>query len=405
LLALAGCQKESYDIVLKGGHVIDTRNGIDKKGDVAIKGGKIARVADSIPVEQAGKVINVEGLYVTPGLIDIHAHVYSGTGQAGVLTGDQSVYPDGFTFRVGVTTVVDAGTAGWRNFEDFKDRVIDRSKTRVLVLLNIAGLGMSGANEQDQSDMEPGPLAEMAKKHSSIVVGVKSAHFGGPEWISVENAVKAGEMANIPVMVDFGANKPERPISELFMKKLRPGDIYTHVFSGLRHELGEDGKLNPALAEGRKRGIIFDIGHGGGSFRWNVAMAAFKEGFWPDTISTDLHTGSMNAGMKDQLNIMSKFLSNGVPLAEVIKMSADTPAKVIKRLELGHLGVGAGADVAVLRVDEGQFGFVDSRGARAVGNKLLVCEFTLRDGQVVWDLNGRANEQWEEHYKKNPDLL
>jgi dihydroorotase len=385
-----------YDVLLRGGHVIDPRNNLSAVRDVAIAGGKIAAVAPRIDPADAFKTIDVSGLYVTPGLIDIHVHVYTGTGEKGSYAGDNSVYPDGFTLRSGVTTVVDAGGAGWRNFEDFKARVIDRSKTRVLALLNIVGHGMrGGAYEQDLADMASAPAGEMARKYAGVIVGIKTAHYGGPEWIPVEHAVEAGTMASVPVMVDFGANKPERPVAELVTKKLRPGDIYTHVYSGLRNELDASGRVNPGLWEGRKRGVIFDVGHGGGSFAWRVAVPAIKEGFVPDSISTDLHVGSMNAGMKDMLNVMSKFLALGMTLDDVIARSTWNPAREIKQDGLGHLSVGAGADVAVLRLEDGRFGFVDSFGGRLRAPKKLVCEMTLRDGKVVYDLNGIARPDWD----------
>jgi dihydroorotase len=196
-------------------------------------------------------------------------------------------------------------------------------------------------------------------------------------------------------MVDFGAGRPERPVAELVTKKLRPGDIYTHVYSGLRNELLATGQLNPGLIEGRKRGVLFDVGHGGGSFAWWVAVPATRQGFWPDTISTDIHIGSMNAGMKDQLNVMSKFLALGLPLAEVVKRATANAARTIGKDDLGHLAVGAAGDVAVLRLQEGDFGFVDSFGGRLKARQKLVCEMTLRDGKVVFDLNGLARPDWE----------
>jgi dihydroorotase len=399
LLAAAGpvrAAEPRYDLLLRGGHVIDPKNSLSAVRDVAILDGKVAAVAPKIDPAQAFKTVDVTGLYVTPGLIDIHAHLYTGTGEKGSYAGDNSVYPDGFTLRVGVTTAVDVGGAGWRNFEDFKSRVIDRSRTRVLSFLNIVGNGMrGGAYEQDLADMQAAPTAEMAKKHPGVVVGIKTAHYAGPEWTPVEQAVEAGTLANIPVMVDFGANKTERPVAELVTKKLRPGDIYTHVYSGLRNELLDTGKVNPGLWEGRKRGVLFDVGHGGGSFAWRVAVPAIQEGFKPDSISTDLHIGSMNAGMKDMLNVMSKFLALGLSLDEVVKLSTWNPAREIKQEGLGHLSVGAMADVAVLSLEKGKFGFVDSFGGRQRGTQKLVCEMTVKDGKVVYDLNGLARPDWE----------
>ncbi|MGH9665830.1 MAG: amidohydrolase/deacetylase family metallohydrolase, partial [Bryobacteraceae bacterium] len=296
VLAAGNCFGQGqYDLLLQGGHVIDAKNNISAVRDVAIRDGKIAAVAEHIDPSLAFKTINVAGLYVAPGLVDIHVHVYASTGERRSYAGDLSVYPDGFTFRVGVTTVADAGCSGWRNFEDFKEHIIDRSKTRVLAFINIVGHGMRGSKfENDLSDMEAKPAAEMAMKYKGLIVGVKTAHFAGPEWTPVEHAVEAGTIAHIPVMVDFGANRPERPISILLTKKLRPGDIYTHCFSGLRNELGPDGKVSQALWDGRKRGVIFDVGHGGGSFAWRIAVPLMKQGFIPDSISTDLHISSMN---------------------------------------------------------------------------------------------------------------
>jgi dihydroorotase len=389
-------QPAKYDLVLRGGHVIDPRNGISAVRDVAIAGGRIAAVADHIDPPEGARVVDASGLYVTPGLVDIHVHVYAGTGEARSYAGDNSVYPDGFTFRAGVTTVADAGSSGWRNFEDFNDRVISRARTRVLAFLNIVGHGMrGGAFEQDKSDMEAAPTAEMARKHRDIIVGIKTAHFEGPEWTPVEHAVEAGTAAGVPVMVDFGKNRPERPIGELLTRKLRPGDIYTHVYSGLRDELDKPGHLNPALEAGRARGVIFDVGHGGGSFAWRVAVPALQAGFLPDSISTDLHIGSMNAGMKSMVEVMSKLLVLGVPLDDVIRRSTWNPAREIKHEELGHLSVGAPADVAVLRLTEGHFGFIDSFGKRMAGTKRLECELTIRDGKVVYDLNGLAADDWD----------
>jgi dihydroorotase len=387
--------QSSYDLLLKGGHVIDGKNKISAVRDVAIQDGRIAEVATDIPASKAAKVVDVSGLYVVPGLVDIHVHVYAGTGQREAYCGDNSVYPDGFTFRSGVTTVADAGSSGWRNFPDFKDRVIDRAKTRVLAFLNIVGRGMAGAPEQDLSDMDSQAAARQALEHKDVIIGIKTAHYAGPEWTPVEHAVEAGTLAGVPVMVDFGVFRPERPFQELVLKKLRPGDIYTHTYLDRVPMLDDEGRILPYLFDARKRGVIFDVGHGGGSFLFRQAVPAMRQGFAPDSISTDLHISSMNAGMKDMLNVMSKFLNMGMPLDEVIARSTWTPAREIKREELGNLSVGAAADVAVLRVQEGNFGFVDTYGARMMGSRMLACELTIRDGRVVYDLNGITREDWE----------
>jgi dihydroorotase len=388
--------QQKYDLLLKGGHLIDPKNNISAVRDVAIADGRVAAVAASINAADALKVVDVSGLYLTPGLVDIHVHVYAGTGERGSYAGDNSLYPDGFTLRAGVTTVADAGSSGWRSFDDFKDRIIDRSKTRVLAFLNIVGAGMRGDRfEQNLADMEVGPTVDMAARHQGLIVGIKTAHYAGPEWAPVERAVEAGTQANIPVMVDFGANRPERPVAELVTKKLRRGDIYTHTYSGLRNELDDSGRVNPGMWEGRKRGVIFDVGHGGGSFAWRVAAPAVKEGFRPDSISTDLHVGSMNSGMKDMLNVADKFLAMGMSLDDVVRWSTWHPAREIKHEELGHLSAGAPADIAVLRLETGRFGFVDMYGARLQGTQKLTCELTLRDGKVVYDLNGITRPDWK----------
>jgi dihydroorotase len=384
-----------YDVLLKGGTVIDPKNNINERRDVAITNGQIAAVEKTIDPATAKQIVNVNGLYVTPGIVDIHVHVYAGTGGRSY-TGDLSVYPDGHSFRACTTTMADAGTSGAANFEDFKQRVIDRAKTRVYAFLNIVGRGMGGsAIEQNTSDMISERAAEVAKKFPDTIVGFKTAHYAAPDWTAVDRAVEAGRLTNLPVMVDFGLIKPERPHEDLFLKKLRPGDIYTHVYRPYDPLLDDKGKVRSAWFEARKRGIIFDVGHGGGSLVLRFAVPAMKQGFAPDSISTDLHTGSMNGGMKDIVNVMSKFLNLGMPLPEVILKSTWNPAKEIRREKHGHLTVGAAADIAVLKLERGAFGFIDTGKSMMKGTNKLTCEMTMLGGQVMWDLNGRAAEAWE----------
>ena len=385
---------EAYDLVIQRGHVVDPKNGVDDVRDVAVKDGKIAKVAKRIDAAAAKQTVDASGEYVTPGLIDLHAHLFAGP-ESEYRNGWHGVAPDGFTFRAGVTTAVDAGSSGAKSFDLFKKNVIDRSETRVLAFLNIVGEGMAGGKyEQDLKDMDAGPAAAKAKQHPGTIVGIKTAHYEGPEWTPVENSVKAGNEADVPVMVDFGANRPERPLDQLLTEKLRPGDIYSHAYSGLRGELGPDGKLNPGMQKGRDRGVLFDVGHGGGSFAWDVAVPGMKQGFAPDTISTDLHITSMNAGMKDQSNVMSKFLTLGMPLKDVVNASTWAPAQSIKRPDLGNLSEGAPADIAVFKLEKGKFGFADSFGYRLDGKEKLSTELTVRAGKVVWDLNGTTAKPW-----------
>ena len=402
-LACSAFSQAPYDLLLRGGHVIDAKNKVDAIRDVAIRDGKIAAVAPHIPIAEARKAIDVSGLYVTPGLVDIHVHAYAGTGMHDAYSGDHSIYPDGFAFRSGVTTVVDAGSSGWRNFPDFKERVIDHSRTRVLAMLNIVGHGMGGGGiEQNLDDMDAKATAEVAGKYKDVVVGIKTAHYDGPEWTPVERAVEAGTLAKIPVMVDFGTFRPERPFQDLVLKKLRHGDIYTHTFLDAVPMLDANGRVLPYLFEAKKRGVIFDVGHGGGSFLFRQAVPAIHQGFHPDSISTDLHIDSMNSGMKDMLNVMSKFLNMGLPLDDVVARSTFHPAREIQREDLGTLSVGAPADVAVLRLEKGSFGFVDVFGARLEGSLRLICELTVRNGLVVYDLNGISRTDWSKLGKYRP---
>ncbi len=382
-----------FDLLLKGGHVIDPKNGISAKRDVGIKDGKIAELAANIAASRALKTVDVSPFYVTPGLIDIHVHVYAGTGTA--YTGPLSVRPDDHSFRSGVTTMVDAGSSGWRNFPDFKEHIIDRAKTRVLAFLNIVGAGMAGAAEQNLADMDVKPAAAMANSYKDTIVGFKTAHYTGPEWTPVEHAVEAGTLTNRPVMVDFGDFRPERPFEDLVLKKLRPGDIYTHQYLSFVPMFDDKGQVRPYLFEARKRGVIFDVGHGAGSLIFRYAVPAMKQGFPPDSISTDLHVGSMNGGMKDMLNVVSKFLNMGMSVDDAVLKSTWNPAKEIKHEELGSLSVGGPADVAVLRLEQGNFGFTDVSGARLRGDKKLTAELTVRAGKVVWDLNGITREDWD----------
>jgi dihydroorotase len=393
LTALA--QTPQYDLLLKGGHVIDPKNNIDEPRDVAIRDGRIAAVAPALAASSARKTIDVSGLYVTPGLIDIHAHVFVQTAPGTVYAEESSVLPDHAVFRTAVTTVVDAGTTGWRSFPDLKRRIIDHSRTRVLAMLNIVGTGMMNNEvEQNPVDMEPEKTAALAKQYPGVIVGIKSAHWRQPTFTSVEKAVEAGRLADLPVMVDFGSFLPQRPYQQMVLELLRPGDMSTHFYRVPAPLLDENEKMLPYLATARKRGVKFDVGHGSGSFYFKQAEPLVKQGFWPDSISTDLHGGSINGAMIDMLNVMSKFLALGVPLKEVIRESTTNPATQVKHPELGQIAPGAEADVAVLRLDKGDFGFVDVRGGRITGTQRLGCEMTIRAGRVVFDFNGRAGAPW-----------
>jgi len=388
---------QSYDIVIKGGHVIDPKNNIDAVMNVAISDGKIALVSKDIDAKQATQVVDAKGMYVVPGLIDIHTHDFYGTEPDHQYeNGNLGIAPDGFTFRNGVTTVVDAGSSGWRTFPTFKSQTIDVSKTRILAFLNIVGEGMRGGYEQNLNDMDPKMTALVARRYKDIIVGIKLAHYEGHDWAPADRAVEAGTLAGgLPAMIDFGGSNPPLPIEELFLKHLRPGDIFTHCFGqlGSREYIVDlqTNKVKPFVNEARKRGIFFDVGYGGISFAYSQAIPAVKESFFPNSISTDLHTGSMNDAMKDMLTCMNKFLAIGMPLYDVIEASTSNPAKEIKHEELGNLSVGSGADVAILDMVKGKFGLYDYTGFKVETDKKLECEMTIRAGKIVYDLNGIAN--------------
>jgi dihydroorotase len=389
LLLSMTVQAQQYDLLVRNGHVIDPKNNIDGKMDIAIKDGKIAKVAGSIPAEQSVKVIDASGLIVAPGLIDIHTHVFVGGKPETFADGFLSVSPDDFTLKAGVTTVVDAGTSGWRNFPVFKEHVIDKSKTRILVFLNIAGNGMSGSpTEQDLNDMDAYMTSLVVKKYADIIVGVKIGHFEGSDWAPFDRALDAAKRSNTPLFVE--CHLPQYSLEDQ-LKKMRPGDIITHSFEKIDERMAvvdEQGKLRPFVLDAKNRGILFDLGHGGAGFWFSVAVPAMKEGLAPNSFGSDLHRFSMNAGMKDMLNIMSKYMAMGMSLGDVIERGSWNAAKSIHKYDLGNLTEGNAADVVVLRVREGQFGFIDAGGNVLQGTKKLEGELTIKGGKIVWDLNG-----------------
>lgn len=406
-----------YDLLLKGGHVIDPANHIDDVRDVAVLQGKIAAVEKSIPADQAGKVVDVSKLYVTPGLIDIHFHVGHGGAPLNWFAPDARAHlmplgiPADLALQSGVTTVVDAGTAGAETFLQEKEEAIDHARVRVLAFLNIVANGMNGGLEQSIDQMDVKLCADTIKKYPEVIVGVKTAHYWTNEpsdpahetWAAVDRAIQCGTAANVPVMFDFWP-RPDRTYADLILKKMRPGDIHTHVFAQQFPILLEDGKLNPIMAEARARGVIFDVGHGAGSFWFRNAVPAEKQGFIPDSMSTDLHTG--NYTILSMNNVMSKFLAMGVPLEDVIRRSTVNPASEIHRSELGTLSVGKEADIAVLELMHGNFSYIDNGVARMDGNVRLTARMTVRAGRIVYDPSGLSMVQWEKarpQYFATPD--
>ena len=371
---------QQYDILLRGGHVIDPGNRTDANLDVAITGDHIAAVLAGIPAAEARRVVDVSGFYVVPGLVDLHVHVFRYSG---------ALAPDDTSLPAGATTVVDAGGSGWRNFDEFRRTVIARSKTRVLALLNIVGHGMAGEPyESDTEDMDPVKTAETILRNRDVIVGIKTAHYAKPGWTAIDRAVEAGRRASVPVMVDdkIYTNSGRTMRAEL-LEHLRPGDIHTHMYNDRQVELIDrfTGKVQPWMWEARQRGVLFDVGHGGGSFLWPVATRAIQQGFVPDTISTDLHKDSIAIQQSTMPNVMSKLMLLGMSLGDVLLRSTVNPAKEIGRYpEVGTLGVGRVADIAVLDQQTGVFAFKDSWPAKRLGTSRLENVMTIRAGRIVY---------------------
>jgi dihydroorotase len=393
LIFAGSLSAQTYDLLLKGGHVIDPANGIDRVTDVAVNGNKIARVADNIPVGQANKTVDVSGLYVTPGLIDIHTHVYA-KGRASTL------FPDDTSLVAGTTTVVDAGTSGWRSFDDFKKTIIDKSQTRVLAFLNILGRGMSDdrLDENNLADMDPSAAAAKVRQYPEIIVGIKHAHFTLKGFDGLKRAEEAGQLTGKPVMVDLNImSNSGRTTREKLLDVMRPGDIHTHMYNDMHLEMLDrfTGKLQPYMTEARRRGVIFDMGHGGAGFLWIVASKAMAQGFAPDSLSTDLHPGSIMMPQVNMPNCISKIMALGMTLQDAVLRATVNPAREIRRFpELGTLSEGAGADIAVFDLKSGVFALIDSAQKKMLANKKLVCLMTVRAGKIVYDVDGRSFPLW-----------
>jgi dihydroorotase len=381
LIAASAAQAQVYDLLIKNGHVIDPVNKRNERMDVALIGRKIAKVGKDLPASKARTVIEAGEYYVTPGLIDIHTH-FDAQGAS------LNLNPDHNALRFGVTTAVDAGSSGADNFEKFKTIVIDRSQTRVLAFLNIVAAGMYGSQvEDDPKQMQVEKAAAMVKKYRDTIVGIKTAHYQPADWTAVDNAVKAAAQSGTVCMVDFHP-KPGRGYRELILEHMRPGDIHTHFYGRLTPQIDDKNQVQPYMMEARKRGVLFDVGHGSGSFWFRIAVPMIQQGFLPDTISTDIHKSSVMLPRATMINVMSKFLNIGMTLEQVIERSTVNPAKAIRRPDLGTLSEGADADIAILAVENGKFAFLDSGHGKLTADKRLRAALTVRNGRVVFDEDG-----------------
>jgi dihydroorotase len=392
LAAVLPLAAQQYDLLIRGGRMIDPANEIDGVMDIAVQGQTIARVARDIPSDQAKKTIDATGAIVTPGLIDLHAHVYGYSG---------SIFPDDTALYAGTTTVVDCGGSGWRTFDEFKETLIDRVQTRVLSFINIVGHGMIGEPyESDVTDMDPEKTAAKMAQYPDLIVGIKTAHFAKAGWAAIDAAIKAGELSGKPVIIDDKIfTNTGRTSREKLLEKMRPGDLHTHTFNDRQLEIIDrfSGKVQPYVWEARKRGVLFDLGHGGGSFMWPVATKATAQGFYPDTISTDLHSSSIMGPKSDMANCITKMMVLGMSLPDAIQRSTVAPAKAIHKFpELGTLGEGKAADIAIFRLGKGVFALMDAWKKKMLATEQLAPILTVRAGKIVVDLEGLGFPEWQE---------
>jgi len=359
--------------------VLDPGSGVDRIADVAVSGTRIAAVEPQIAASSARRSLDVSGLYVVPGLVDLHTHVFGYSG---------SLLPDETALPAGTTTVVDAGGSGWRTVGELRG-VAAQSRTCVLAFINIVGSGMVGtAAESNPDDMDPVRTAAAIRQHRDLVVGVKTAHFGRQGWTAIDRSVEAARAAGVPVMVDDHIfTNSGRTTREKLLDHLRPGDIHTHLYNDRQLELVDrfSGSVQEYMWEARRRGVLFDLGHGAGSFLWPVAGRAAAQGFLPDTISTDLHRASVLLQESDMPNCISKLMLLGMSLPDAILRSTANPAKAIGRYpEIGTLRVEQTADIAVLQLEDGVFAFNDAWGAKRLGRQRVVAAFTVRAGGLVY---------------------
>ena len=372
------------DILVRGGTVVDPSRSLHEVADVTVKDGKILEIGRSLSVDRAKYTVDARGLLVTPGLIDLHVHVYHG--HAPICIPPDPICPAG-----GVTTLVDAGSAGAFNFDGFRRDVIERSETQILALVNLSCIGLVAyqyGELMDRRYADPKGVVQTLKNHPGVAIGVKiraSKHIIGKSeqgWANFKDAVAAARQSGTWLMIHIGESP--MPIPEM-VEHLRPGDCITHCFKGgSQRILDAQDKVFPAVRQAAERGIIFDVGHGAGSFQWEVAEAAIKQGFEPTTISTDLHVLNLHGPVYDMPTTMSKFLMLGLPLDKVVALSSCAPAKVIGRQDdLGTLKPGTVADIAILEERSGSFEFTDSYGGTRTGKTLLNAACTIRRGKIV----------------------
>ena len=368
-----------YELVIRGGRLFDPGAGIDRKGDLGILRGKIAALEEEIPTGDAAAVIEASGQYVMPGLVDLHTHVYYGACPFGI-------DPDPVMARSGVTTWVDAGSAGSANFEGLRRFVMGTARSRIIPFINLSCTGITNFDNSNELetrwDLDGLGLIRAVERNREVIAGIKLRMA----WdVSIDTMFYGKQLATLlglPIMVHYSDHVI--PLSELLLE-MGPGDILTHCFVGYGGGIvGKDGHIHPGVRSAIRKGVVLDVGHGGGSFNLDVARTALAEGVLPDVISSDLHALSVNGPAFDLPTVMSKFLALGMSLTDVVVRATTNPARALGRLgELGTLRVGAAADVAVMNLEEGDFGFTDSNGAPFRGSQRLVNRLTVRGGEVM----------------------
>ena len=373
----------TYDLILRGGHVIDASQNINEVMDVGFSGGKAAGVAKSLKAGPATDIRDVTGHVVTPGLIDLHTHVYWGGTSL-------SIDADDYCRASGVTTSIDTGSAGPGNFAGFRKHVIERSESRILAYLHVSFAGIFGFSKtimvgesENVRLMAPKEAAEVAAANRDVIVGIKvrvGRHSSGDQGAApLEMALQVAEDVGMPLMAHI--DHPPPSYDEV-LDMLRPGDVLTHAFRPFPNApCTAQGTVKPAVLAARKRGVLFDIGHGGGSFAFKTARAMLANGFQPDTISSDVHVLCIDGPAFDQVTTMSKFLCMGVPLVDVVKQSTLNAAMALKRPELGSLKPGSAGDATILSIKDGSFDYVDVVGEHLTGDKRIISEGVVLKGK------------------------
>ena len=371
------------DLILRGGRVIDPSQTIDGVMDVGFANGKSAGVAKSLKAGPATEIRDVSGHIVTPGLIDLHTHVYWGGTSLGVDA-------DAYGRSSGVTTSIDTGSAGPGNFAGFRRHVIERSETRILAYLHVSFAGIFGFSKtimvgesENVRLMAPTEAAEVAAANRDVIIGIKvrvGRHSSGDQGAApLEMALQVADEVGLPLMAHIDHPPPSY---EEVINMLRPGDVLTHAFRPFPNApCTAQGTVKPAVLAARKRGVLFDIGHGGGSFAFKTARAMLANGFYPDTISSDVHALCIDGPAFDQVTTMSKFLCMGMPLGEVIKQSTVNAAMALRRPELGSLKAGCVGDATILSVKDGSFDYVDVTDEHLTGQKRIVADGVVLNGK------------------------